>query len=181
MDSTHSDSQGTGRNRARKSRLWLLLALPLLLGGAVAARAYAQGPGLSCPGFGPGFGPGMGAHGAFMQRGLERMLDEVKATDTQRAAIKTVAARLRTEMQPIHDEHAKLHEEMVKVFSAQTVDAAAVERLRTQSTALMEKGSQAFSRALVDAANVLNVEQRQALIKHLEERRGRGFGPRGRL
>lgn len=173
MDSTQNGSHGSWRNRAHGRRhWWLLLVLPLALGGVIVARAYAQGPGMFGPGFGPMGGP---EHKAFMMRRLEKMLDDVKATDTQRSAIKGIVERLHTEMEPIHNEHAKLHEDMVKVFSAQTVDAAAVEKLRAQGVALMEKGSQALSRALVDAANVLNAEQRQTIIKHIQEHHGRGL------
>jgi Spy/CpxP family protein refolding chaperone len=66
---------------------------------------------------------------------------------------------------------------MVQTFAAPTVDGAAVEALRVQTTALMDKGSQAFSRALLDAANVLTPEQRQTIIAHIKEHHGRMHQP----
>lgn len=154
------------KSRSHRRLWWILGTLSLVLAGGMAAQAWAFGG----AGF-PGFGPGM--HKEFMQRRLDKMLDEAKATDSQRTAIKNIAARLHSEMEPLHQEHKAIHDQMVKLFSADKVDGVAVEKLRTQVTALMDKGSQAITRALVDAGNVLNAEQRQAIIKELQENHGR--------
>ncbi len=154
------------KTRSHRRTWWLLATLSLVLAGGMVARAWAFGG----PGF-PGFGPGM--HKEFMQKRLEKMLDQVKATDSQRTAIKNIAARVHSEMEPLHQEHKAIHDQMVKLFSADKVDGTAVEKLRTQTMALAEKGSQALTRALVDAGNVLNAEQRQTIIKELQENHGR--------
>jgi protein CpxP len=172
MNSTESVSQD---RHPRRRYWWLLAALPLVVAGAVGAHAYAFG-GDGFPGMGLGW-HGPGGHKAFMQRRLEKMLDEVKATDTQRAAIKSIVARLHSEMEPIHKEHASLHDQMLQAFAANTVDGSAVEALRVQATALVEKGSQALTRALVDAANILTPEQRQIIITHIKEHHGRMHQP----
>jgi len=157
--------------RSRRSPWWLLLALPLALGATMAARAYAFGPGFL--GLGPG-GPGASSaeRHAFMQRKLDKMLDDVNATETQRTTIKNIAARLQLAMEPIHKQQADLHEQMLTAFSGQTVDGAAVEQLRAQMSALVERGSVAFTKALVDAGNVLNATQRQTVIKRMQEDHG---------
>jgi hypothetical protein len=62
---------------------------------------------------------------------------------------------------------------MLTAFSEQTVDGAAVEQLRAQASALVEKVSVAFTKALVEAGKVLNAGQRQTVIKHLQEDHGR--------
>ena len=151
--------------RSHRRAWWLLATLSLVFAGGMAARAWAFGG----QGF-PGFGPGM--HKEFMQKRLDKMLDDAKATDSQRTAIKNIAARLQSEMEPLHQEHRAIHDQMVKLLGADKVDAAAVEKLRTQALALMEKGSQSLTRALVDAANVLNAEQRQTIIKEMQEHHG---------
>jgi Spy/CpxP family protein refolding chaperone len=97
------------------------------------------------------------------------MLDDLNATEAQRTTIKNIAARLELRMEPIHKQQADLREQMLKAFSEQIVDGAAVEQLRAQESALVEKGSLAFTKALVDAGNVLNAGQRQTVIKHLQE------------
>jgi periplasmic protein CpxP/Spy len=155
------------KTRSHRRIWWLLATFSLVLAGGMAARAWAFGGGAGFPGFGPGM------HKEFMQKRLEKMLDDVKASDSQRTAIKNIAARLQSEVEPIHQEHRAIHDQMVKLFSADKVDSAAVEKVRVQGLALMEKGSQALTRALVDAGNVLNAEQRQTIIKQLQEHHGR--------
>jgi periplasmic protein CpxP/Spy len=170
MKSTESTSQNT---RSRKRIWWLVAGLTVALAGGLGAHAYAFG-GDGFPGF-----HGMGNHKEFMQRRMEKMLDEVKATEAQRTAIKNIAARLQTEMEPIHKQHDSLHQQIVQAFAADKIDGVAIEKLRTQTTALVEQGSQILTRALVDAANVLSVDQRQTVIKHLQEHHGRMMhGPR---
>src|SRR5450631_1910560 len=158
-------TESTKTIHSRKRHLWLLmLAVPVLLGaGFCAARAHAADEGF---GFGPaGFGGGGSPeqHKAFMQHRLDKMLDLLKATDSQRTAIKAIAERMFTEMQPVHQQHKQLHDAMIAAFTADTVDRAAVEKLRIQVTALVDQGSQVFSKAMLDAAQVLTLEQRQTL------------------
>jgi Spy/CpxP family protein refolding chaperone len=93
--------------------------------------------------------------------------------DSQRTAIKAIAERLFTEMQPIHEQHKQLHDAMSATFTADTVDRAAVEKLRLQATALMDQASQVFSKGMADAAQVLTPAQRQTLAKFIQEHHGR--------
>ena len=158
----------------RGRHFWLLLALPILLSAgfwAVQANAAGNGFGFGPPLFGNGDSPEQ--HKAFMARRLEKMLDVVAANDSQRTAIKAIAERALAEMQPIHEQHQHLRKAMVTAFTSDTVDPAAVERLRLQATALMDRGSQVFSRALLDAAQALTPDQRQILAKFIQEHHGR--------
>jgi protein CpxP len=168
-------TESTKSTHARKRHLWLLLlAVPVVLGaGFCAVRAHAadDGFGFGPPGFGGGGTPEQ--HKAFMERRVDRMLDMLKANDSQRTAIKAIAERMFAEMQPIHQQHKQLHEAMVAAFTADTVDRAAVEKLRLQATALVDQGSQAFTKAMLDAAQVLTPEQRQTLAKLIQEHHGR--------
>jgi Spy/CpxP family protein refolding chaperone len=142
-----------------------------LAAGFFAARSYAQ------PGFGwspGGFGGGSPEqHKAFMERRLDKMLDEVKATDSQRTAIKAIFARMFEEMRPIHQQHQTLHRSIASALSADAIDPVAIENLRKQVAPLVDQASQVFTRALLDAGQVLSREQRQALMKNLQERHGR--------
>ena len=171
-----SSKESTSQNgRSHRRTWWLLAALLLGLAGVMGARSYAYGFD-GFPGMGLGF-HGAGGHKEFMQRRLEKMLDEVNATDAQRTAVKNIVARLQTQMEPIHKQHASLHRQILQAFAADKVDGAAIESLRTQATALVEQGSQLVTQALVDAANVLSAEQRQTIIKHIQEHHGRGPQP----
>jgi Spy/CpxP family protein refolding chaperone len=151
------------------------MALPVALAGVHVARAWAFGG----PGMGMGFGPGgfggegsPAEHQAFMQRRLEKALDLVKATDSQRAAIKPIIQKLAADMKPIHQQHAQVHKAMVDAFAATTLDAAGIENLRVQASALMDQASKTITTALVQAGNILTVDQRQTLIQQMRNHGG---------
>jgi len=170
-----TERQSANLHQPRSRRWWLLLALPVALAGTYGARAWAFGG----PGMGMGFGPeafggdgSPGEHEGFMQRRLERMLDLVKATDCQRAAIKPIAAQLATDLRSIHRQHAQLHRSMLDAFAATTLDPAGIENLRVQASALMDQASKTITTALVQAGNILTVDQRQTLIQQMRNHGG---------
>ena len=174
MSSTETNKAENNKTRHFRTRhLWLLLAVPVLLGaGICAVRAQAADDGF---GFGPpAFGGGSPEqHKAFMERRLDKMLGMVSANDSQRTAVKSIAERMFSEMQPVQEQHKQLHDALVAAFTADTVDRAAVEKLRLQATALMDQGSQVFSKGMLDVAQVLTPAQRQTLAKFIQEHHGR--------
>ena len=150
---------------------WALLVVPVLLAaGIFAARAYAN----EAFGFGPGgFGGGSPEqHKAFMEKRLDKMLDHLKATDSQRTAIKAIFERMAAEMRPVHEQHKGLHDQLLAALTADNVDRAAVENLRKQIPTLVDQASQVFTKALLDASQVLTPEQRQALAKTMQDHHG---------
>lgn len=161
------------KNRLGKRGYLLLLAAPALLAaGYFSARAQASDDML---GFGPGLGRGGSPeqHKAFMMRRLERMLDTVKASDSQRSAIKAIAERTFAEMHAMHEQHGRIRDQLASAITAEPVDRAAVESLRSELVKMMDQGSQAVSKSLLDAAQILTPEQRQALVKLMREHHGR--------
>jgi Spy/CpxP family protein refolding chaperone len=169
----HAKATARPHHRGRHA-LWLLLAVPVALGaGVCAARAHAADAGF---GFGPGGFGGADTpeqHHAFMERRLDKGLDMLKASDSQRTAVRAIFERMFTEMRPVHQEHKRLHDEIASAFAATTIDRVAIEKLRIQVMALVDQGSQIFSKALLDAGEVLTAEQRQSLVKHLQDMHGR--------
>jgi protein CpxP len=156
----------------RRRGFWALLSIPLLLGaGLYAVRAHAE----AGFGFGPGgFGGGSPEqHKAFAEKRLDRMLDHVNATDSQRTAIKAIFARMFDEMRPFHQQHQTLHRDLMTALSANTVDPAAIENLRKQIAPLVDQSTQVFSKAILDASQVRSADQRQTLLKHIGEHHGR--------
>jgi len=170
METTQAKTKTTGKRRAS----WLLLAVPVLLGAGFFAWQAQAAAGMF--GVGPRWGGGGSPeqHKAFMTRRLDRMLDAVKANDSQRSAIHAIAERTFTEMRTVHEQHARLHDQLTAAFAAETVDRGEVEKLRVQATTMMEQGSQALTKGLLDAAQVLTYEQRQQMVKLMQERHGRG-------
>ena len=169
MEPKEDTQASTCPRRPKHRALWLLVAIPVALAGAFAVRAYA-GPG----GFGFAAGASPEQRKAFMERRLDRALGVVKATDSQRTAIKAVFERMFAEMRPIHQEHQRLHDDLTAAFAATNVDRAAVEKLRVETTQLVDRSSKVLTRALLEAADVLTPEQRQAFVQHMKEMHGRG-------
>lgn len=158
----------TTKKRASRRGILLLLAVPLLLGaGFLGIRAQAA------EGFGMGHGGSPEQRKAFMQRRLNQALDLVKANDSQRSAIKAIAERTFAEMGGVHEQHERIRDQLTAALAADPVDRAAVEKLRADLVTMMDQKSQAISKGLLDAAQVLTPEQRQTLIKFAKEHHGR--------
>ena len=177
------------KNRASIARpfRWMAASLLLAASGAAllpsAARAedappppHAGHPMRGEPGF-----AGMPLQGP----GMQRMLDEVKATPEQRAQIRQITEAAAADLRSQQEAARGLHEQAGKIFTAPVVDAAAAETLRQQMMAQHDQASRRMMQVMVQVAQVLTPEQRQQLAERMarapEERRGpmhRG-APRG--
>lgn len=164
------------------------MAASLLLAGAsiavlpVASRADSPPPpraGHHMPA-GPGF-VGMPLQGP----GMQRMLDDVKATPEQRAQIRQITEAAAADLRSQQEAARSLNEQAGKIFTAPLVDADAAEQLRQQMMAQHDKGSRRMMQVMVEVAKVLTPEQRQQLAERMahapEDRRGPppAGGPRG--
>lgn len=114
-------------------------------------------------------GPGMGMMEGRM---ADRMLDSVNATAEQRAQIKQITERARTEMQAQHEAGRALREQGMTLFTQPTVDANAVEALRQQMMQQHDQASRRRMQAMVEVSRVLTPEQRTQLAERMQQRRG---------
>lgn len=145
-------------------------ALLVALLGTVTLSAWAQPGGHRMHG-GPGMhegGPGMGM--MMGGRGLERMLDSVNATAEQRAQIKQIAERAMADMKAQRESGRASRDEMMKLFTAPTVDANAVEALRARKMQQHDQASRRMTQAMVEASRVLTPEQRKQLADRMAKR-----------
>ena len=147
--------------RGSRKWTWLVLALPLMLGGVTYNAAYAHGGG-------PG---GRGGPGGFMhermQARMDRILTEVGATDSQKAQVKAIWVGLAPQLKAAHQEHRQLREQIEQALSAPTIDSAAIEKLRQQSVQSMDRTSTLLTQGMVSTAKVLTPEQRQKAVAEL--------------
>lgn len=141
---------------------WLMV-LPLAVAGIYVARADAFG----------GFDHLSLQHKEKMQPCLDKVFEEVKATPSQQTAIKAIAERMHSEMEPLLQKHHSLHEKLTQAFSGQTVDVTTINLSRDEAKALFDRGTQILTTALVDIGNVLDMEQRQKVLQFIQQQHGR--------
>jgi Spy/CpxP family protein refolding chaperone len=152
------------------SRLQTLLrtgavAAALVIGGV---SAYAQpGPG------GHRGGPDMMAPGGLFGGRMDHVLELVSATDAQRSQIDAIFKAARTDLAAQHDAGKKLHDQMLALYTATNIDAAAIEALRVQISAQHEAASKRLSQASIDAARVLTPDQRTKIADLMKKRQAR--------
>ena len=117
-------------------------------------------------------GPGMGMAGAGLPLGgpmLDRLLDDVKASDAQRDQLHRIAEAAQADLKPTADAARSDHARMVELFAQPSVDAAAVESLRQKMLARHDQVSRRVNVAMLDAAKVLTPEQRQEMAEHMRQ------------
>lgn len=146
----------------------LVLAIGLVL-TAAAPAVFAQGH------------PMPARHAGFDGHHLFMMLDDVNASEAQRGQIEAIFKSAREDLKSQHEQGLALRKQMLQAFGAANVDAAQIEALRKQQSALHETASQRMSRAMVEAARVLTPEQRAQIAakitKRMERMRQHGHHP----
>lgn len=156
------------------------IVLAALFATSLPVAAIAGGFG---GGFGGHCGPGRAETAEEAREHADRMADHVlgriDATDAQRAQVDTLLDTTVPKMFAIHEDGAALRDEGMALFTADKVDAAAVESLRAEAMTLADEGSRLMASTAVSLANILTVEQRQDLAADLEKMHGEG-GPHGR-
>jgi len=160
----------------------------MLVGGAGIASAISDDGGRNFKRFGyeqsEGMGQGMGmgqrhgggfmnAHMGFGGRGIDRVLNEIDATDEQSDKIYAILDEAHGEFRPLMREFRDTRENLVEILSAETIDSQALETLRTERLAALDEASKSMTEALLEVADVLTAEQRAKIVEHLQER-GRG-------
>lgn len=179
---------------SRQLAHWRLAAGSVMLVGAMLASTTAfnawAAPAAEAPaeraahsqhqghGHGHHHGHGHGKHGGpggmfFGGRMLDRLLDDVKATDAQRTQIRQIADAARADLRQLHENAPKLREQGLALLTQPQVDAAAAERVRQQMVAQHDAASKRMTTAMVQIAQVLTPEQRAQLATKLKERQAK--------
>jgi periplasmic protein CpxP/Spy len=115
-------------------------------------------------------GPAMMAPGAMFGGHL---LELANATDAQRSQIEAIYKAARQDLSGQREAGRKLHEQMVALYAAPNIDAAAIESLRSQMAAQHEAASKRLTQASIEAARVLTPEQRAKVAEALKKRHAR--------
>ena len=102
-----------------------------------------------------------------VQHAAAWMLGKVDATGAQREQIDGVLADFVDEVYPLAEQHRESHRDLITELSRPQVDAQALEDLRQTQLALADTVSARLLDAVVEISDVLDAEQRQALIERM--------------
>lgn len=141
---------------------------------------------------GMGMGPmgehgrgGPGSHGGRHGKGgagpMGAMLDAADASKEQRIKIRQIMVAAEEDVRAMHANPGEQRDAMARLLAQPRIDAAAVEKLRTQNLARHEAVSKRMSQAMVEAANVLTPEQRAKAADAMSRRRAMMDGPASRM
>jgi Spy/CpxP family protein refolding chaperone len=146
-----------------KTMIATLLAGSLALGAGGVAFAKTDGA----------------ADPAKFQQRIEKRVDKAltgtTATAEQKSKVTAILQAAFTDLKGTRAQRVELRKSLEAAMSAPTIDPTKIEQIRVEQVKMMDDSSKRFTKALVDAGNVLNAEQRQAFFKVWNERK---HGPR---
>jgi Spy/CpxP family protein refolding chaperone len=112
-----------------------------------------------------------------IERGVDRMLDGLQATDAQRAQVKQIALATAQDLKAQREAGRSLFERNLQLFAAPVVDANAAEQLRQQMLAQHEQSSRRTLQAMLEISRVLSPQQRATLAQRIKDHRGHSGPP----
>jgi protein CpxP len=151
--------------RLPNGRKLTIAALVLVAGltGAVATKAFSQGPG--------GWGPHFFHHGPMSQAQIEERADkmvrhlavEVDATNEQQDKLRGIVRAAVKDVVPAAERARNARLQARDLLAAPTINRADLEKLRVEQIGSADAVSKRIVQAVADAAEVLTPEQRKKL------------------
>lgn len=97
---------------------------------------------------------------------VDRALTGTDATADQKKQVADILGNSFKDMKPLHDQRVENRKAMQDALQAPTIDPAKIEAIRSEQMKVADASSKRFTKALTDAGNVLNAQQRQAFFKN---------------
>jgi protein CpxP len=107
-----------------------------------------------------------------IDRMTKHMAIELDATADQQGKIAAIAKAAVADLRPMREQAQAAHARALSLFTAPSIDRAAIERLRVEQVALADTASKRIVQALADAADVLSAEQRRKVADWVALMRG---------
>ena len=110
-----------------------------------------------------------------LEKRVDKALSGTDATAEQKAKVREIVQAAFKDMKSLRDQRVENRKAMEAAMQAATIDPAKIEQIRVAQMKVADDVSKRFTKAMVDAGNVLSATQRQAFFKSWGER----FGKRG--
>lgn len=145
---------------------WTLFAAIFAAGAAVSAvvaggmqhhRAHGHGHG--------------GGHEGF-DWFLNSTLDDLDATDAQRARVTAVKDRMKTQLHTFHDGHEELHAAFLKEWGAEKMDSTQLHGLVDAKLDELRGAMHGVVDGVVEIHDTLTPDQRRRLVARIQEMHG---------
>jgi Spy/CpxP family protein refolding chaperone len=111
-----------------------------------------------------------------IEKRVDKALGSTDATADQKKKVTEILQTAFKDMKGFHNQRVENRKAMEAAMQAPTIDAARIEQIRAEQMKIADASSKRFTKALVDAGNVLNASQRQAFFKTWGERHGKRHG-----
>lgn len=111
-----------------------------------------------------------------IEKRVDKALGSTDATTDQKKKVTEILQTAFKDMKGFHGQRVENRKAMEAAMQAPTIDAAKIEQIRAEQMKIADASSKRFTKALVDAGNVLNASQRQAFFKAWSERHGKRHG-----
>lgn len=164
----HSGCPKDGKHWGRRVRLTIAALTLMGVGAALGAAATAHA---SRMGGWHGMGHGWG-HVATEEQARERALDgaawvlgRLDASAEQQARINDIVSSLVGDLYPLRDEHRERRRQLTTELARPEIDAERLEQIRADGIAMVDTASKTLVTAVVDASEVLTIEQREELAR----------------
>ena len=124
---------------------------------AVSGSAYADNAGRP-------FDPALAKQR--LDKRVDHALAGTDATADQKKQVADILAAGFKDMRPLRDQRVEDRKAMQAALQAPSIDTAKIEAIRADEMKATDEGSKRITKALTDAGNVLNAEQRQTFFKN---------------
>ncbi|NJM43691.1 MAG: Spy/CpxP family protein refolding chaperone [Brachymonas sp.] len=115
------------------------------------------------------------------ERRIDHIIKEINGTPEQKTKLTALAQAAEKDMMPLREQLQTARRQGMSLLSAPTIDRAALEKLRSEQSQLMDALSRRMLAHMADAAEVLTPAQRSQLAEKMKARGERGgHGERGR-
>jgi periplasmic protein CpxP/Spy len=122
--------------------------------------------------------PGRGDPAAMAERRVDHLIKIVNGSPEQKTKLLALAQAAMADMKPMREQLMAARKRGMDLLSAASIDRGAIEKLRSESTQLMDGISRRMSTHMMDAAEVLTPAQRSIVAEKMKQRGERG-GHRG--